>query len=90
MAAIDSTAPPAAQRPRNPADALIGMALYNGWTVAERRRWHELARSAVPADAVEAWKREQLTRPLPGYCGDCGDRGRPGGEPCAFCGAGAP
>lgn len=59
MAARDSLTSPAALPAGNPADALLGMALYNGWTASECRRWHALARSAVPADAVEAWKREQ-------------------------------
>jgi hypothetical protein len=39
------------------ADGLIGMAVYNGWTRAERMHWHTVARSSVPADAWEAWRR---------------------------------
>ena len=40
----------------NPAEALIGMAVYNGWTRAERAHWHDVARSAVPADAWRAFR----------------------------------
>ena len=41
------------------ADGLVGMAVYNGWTKAERMHWHTVARSSVPADAWEAWRRVQ-------------------------------
>lgn len=37
-------------------DVRAGMAWYNRATVTERRHWHEIARSAVPADAWEAYK----------------------------------
>jgi hypothetical protein len=37
-------------------DAREGLAWYNSATVAERRHWHLIARSAVPADAWEAYK----------------------------------
>lgn len=44
----------------NPAEALCGMAVYNGWSRQERMHWHREARSSVPADAWEAYKREGL------------------------------
>ena len=37
-------------------DARAGVAWYNSATVTERRHWHYVARSAVPADAWEAYK----------------------------------
>ena len=37
-------------------DARAGLAWYNSATVTERRHWHQVARSAVPADAWEAYK----------------------------------
>lgn len=37
-------------------DARAGLAWYNSATVTERRHWHYVARSAVPADAWEAYK----------------------------------
>lgn len=37
-------------------DARAGLAWYNSATVTERRYWHSVARSAVPADAWEAYK----------------------------------
>lgn len=37
-------------------DARAGLAWYNSATVTERRHWHQIARSAVPADAWEAYK----------------------------------
>lgn len=49
---------PARKPERNSADALTDMAVYNGWTKAERMHWHTVARSSVPADAWEAYKRE--------------------------------
>jgi hypothetical protein len=39
----------------NPAEALVGMAVYNGWSRAERAHWHQVAHSAVPADAFNAY-----------------------------------
>lgn len=50
-------AEPVTEQVRSPAEALFGMAVYNGWTPAERARWHAVAESAVPADAVRAWER---------------------------------
>lgn len=40
-------------------DALAGMAWYNSISRAERAYWHQLARSAAPADAWEAYRRER-------------------------------
>lgn len=40
-----------AQAKRDEADAKAGMAWYNALTPTERRQWHEVAGSAVPADA---------------------------------------
>lgn len=37
-------------------DARAGLAWHNSATVTERRYWHHVARSAVPADAWEAYK----------------------------------
>ena len=37
-------------------DARAGLAWYNSANVTERRHWHQIARSAVPADAWEAYK----------------------------------
>jgi hypothetical protein len=39
-----------------PQDAEVGMAWYNGLTPAERRHWHEVAGSAVAADAWRAFR----------------------------------
>lgn len=61
MAAVSYRAP-AAPPARYPTDALIGMAVYNGWTRQERRYWHEIAGSCCPADAVEAWLHSALER----------------------------
>ena len=38
------------------AEALMSMAVYNGWTRAQRAHWHSVAGSAVPADAVAAYQ----------------------------------
>lgn len=38
------------------ADALAGLAWYQSASLTERRHWHQVARSAVPADAWEAYK----------------------------------
>jgi len=45
------------REPRVPADALLGIAWYNGLTRQERARWHRIADSAIPADCWEAFKR---------------------------------
>ena len=37
-------------------DSRAGLAWYNRATLTERRHWHQVARSAVPADAWEAYK----------------------------------
>ena len=37
-------------------DCRAGLAWYNSATVAERRHWHQVACSDVPADAWEAYK----------------------------------
>jgi hypothetical protein len=42
----------------DPADARAGMAWYNSLSCEERRQWHELAGSAVPAATWEVYKRE--------------------------------
>jgi hypothetical protein len=36
-------------------DVAIGMAVYNGWTRAERLHWHQVAGSARPVDAYRAY-----------------------------------
>lgn len=51
--------PSKAVRPAIPADAETGMAWYNGLSKAERAHWHDVAGSAVPADAWAAWKAAQ-------------------------------
>ena len=40
----------------DPADARAGRAWYNSLAREERRQWHELAGSAVPAAAWELFK----------------------------------
>lgn len=40
-------------------DAVAGMRWFNGLSRAERRRWLDIAGSAVPADAWEAFKRDR-------------------------------
>lgn len=52
----DARAEPVTEPRRNPAEALVGMAVYNGWAKVERLHWHRVAGSAVPADAWRAWK----------------------------------
>jgi hypothetical protein len=42
------------------ADARDGIATYNSWTRAERMHWHQVARSAVPADAWRAFQAAAL------------------------------
>ena len=81
MATADRTAPVAALSSTEAlADALLGMAWWNGLSEGERARWLDAADSAVPADAWAAYKAES-------YCPDCGGRGRPDSFPCAFCSA---
>lgn len=41
---------------RSPAEALVGMAWWNGLTRTERARWLEIAGSARPADAWRAFQ----------------------------------
>jgi hypothetical protein len=45
-----------ASQPVIPQDAELGIAWYNGLNPAERRQWHAVARSAIPADAWAAFK----------------------------------
>lgn len=47
---------PEASRPGISQDAEAGMRWYNGLTPAERRHWHEVAGSAVAADAWRAFQ----------------------------------
>ncbi len=44
---------------RNPADALVGMSWSNGLTRTERRHWLDVAVSARPADAREAYETQR-------------------------------
>ena len=47
---------PAAREDRGPADALVGMARWNGLTRAERVYWLDVAGPAVPADGWRAFQ----------------------------------
>ena len=58
-----SAALPPQTAQERPADALLGMAWYNGLTRRERSEWHQRAGSAVPADAWAAYKAERAAQP---------------------------
>ena len=47
---------PAQERRQDDADVRVGIAWYNGLTPTERRQWHEVAGSAVPADCWRAFQ----------------------------------
>ena len=47
---------PAQERRQDEADARVGIAWYNGLTPTERRQWHEVAGSVVPADCWRAFQ----------------------------------
>ena len=71
-----------ARQPVNP--AWSGMAIYNGWTEAERALWHRVAASAVPADAVAAFE-AAAEEPAPPRCMECGGTGFEEDAACELC-----
>ncbi len=73
-----------AQEARKPVPAWSGMAVYNGWTEAERALWHRVAASAVPADAVAAFEAAAEEPALP-RCMECGGTGFEEDAACELC-----
>lgn len=73
-----------AQEARKPVPAWSGMAIYNGWTEAERALWHRVAASAVPADAVAAFE-AAAEEPAPPRCMECGGTGFEEDAACELC-----
>jgi hypothetical protein len=73
-----------AQEARKPVPAWSGMAVYNGWTEAERALWHRVAASAVPADAVAAFE-AAADEPPPPRCMECGGTGFEEDAACELC-----
>ena len=78
---IESAKAPIA--PPDDADVQAGTRTYNAWTRAERARWHDVARSADPADAVAAFRAttEQAR------CQECSRTGFEKDATCEFCDA---